>query len=100
MFLNAVASALLTAQSEGQFPCIFRCAESSAQASEPYVLPDRLFAAFGGASTAPLGSLSVAYLLASIGVYLSLIYQIRTRTPTASGAQAPPPAFPLPAPVP
>ncbi len=96
MFLTAAASALLTAQSEGQFPCIFRCAESNAQASEPYMLPDSLFAAFGGASKVALGLLSVAYLIASIGVYLSLIYQISTRTRSASGAEASARGFGLP----
>ena len=96
MFLNALASALLTAQSEGQFPFIFRCAASSAQDSEPYMLPVSLFATFGGASKVALGLLSVAYLIASIGVYLSLIYQISSRTRSASGAEAPARAFGLP----
>jgi uncharacterized protein len=96
MFLNAVASALLIGQSEGQFPFVFRCAESSAQDNKPYMLPDSLFAALEGAPSVALGLLSVVYLIASIAVYLSLIYQIGTRTRNASGAEAPARAFGLP----
>src|SRR5436309_9210329 len=96
MFLNAVAPALLTGQSERQFPFVFRCAESSAQDSKLYMLSDSIFAAFGGAPSVALGLLSVVYLIASIAVYLSLIYQISTRTRNASGAEAPARAFGLP----
>jgi membrane protease YdiL (CAAX protease family) len=96
MFLNAVAPVLLTGRSEGQFPFVFRCAESSAQDSKVYMLYDSLFAAFGGVPSLALGLLSVVYLIASIAVYLSLIYQISTRTRNASGAEAPARAFGLP----
>jgi membrane protease YdiL (CAAX protease family) len=96
MFLNAVASALLTGQSEAQFPFVFRCAESSAQNSKLHMQPDSLFAVLEGAAKVAWGLLSVVYLIASIGVYLSLTYQIGTRTRNASGAEAPGRTFGLP----
>src|SRR5205823_1672205 len=96
MFLNAAASALLTVQSERQSSFVFRFAESSANASKPYMLSDGLFAAFGGAPSVALGLLSAVYLIASIAVYVSLTYQISTRTRNASGAEAPARAFGLP----
>ena len=60
------------------------------------MLPDSLFAALEGAPSVALGLLSVVYLIASIGVYLSLSYQISTRTRNASGAEAPAHTFGLP----
>jgi CAAX protease family protein len=96
MFLNTAPSALLTGQSEGQFPFIFRCAESSAQDRKLYMLSNSLFAAFGPGPSVALGLLSVVYLIASIGVYLSLTYQISRRTRNACGAEAPARAFGLP----
>ena len=64
--------------------------------ANPYMLPDSLFAALEGAPSVALGLLSVVYLIASIGVYLSLSYQISTRTRNASGAEAPAHTFGLP----
>ena len=96
MFLNAVASALLTGQSEGQFPFVFRSAESSAQNSKPYMLSDNFFAVLGATPSVAFGLLSVVYMIASMGVYLSLTYQISARTRDPSGAEAPARAFGLP----
>jgi len=48
-----------------------------------------LFAASGAVSSSVLGLLlSLLYLLASLYVYISLIYQISARTPEAFGADA------------
>jgi hypothetical protein len=60
------------------------------------MLPHSLFVALESAPSIALGLLSVVYLIASIGVYLSLSYQISTRTRNASGAEAPARAFGLP----
>jgi membrane protease YdiL (CAAX protease family) len=96
MFLNAVASALLTGQFEAQFPLVIRSAESSAQNGGSCTLFDSFFAAFGAAPGVAFGLLAFVYLIASVGVYLSLTYQISTRTRNLSGTEAPTRAFGLP----
>ena len=55
-----------------------------------------IFAAFGPAPSLALFLLSALYLIASLCVYVSLIYQISTRIRTASGDDAPTRAFGLP----
>ena len=55
-----------------------------------------LVAAFGVAPSLALGVLSALYLIASVGVYLSLIYQISIRTRTLRTADAQARAFGLP----
>ena len=80
MFLNAVASALLTGQSEGQFPFVFRSAESSAHTASPTCYPRTSSRPSGATPSVAFGLLSVVYMIASLGVYLSLIYQISART--------------------
>jgi membrane protease YdiL (CAAX protease family) len=60
------------------------------------MLSENLYAAFGAAPSLALGLLSLLYLIASTCVYVSLIYQISTRTRSASGADAPARAFGLP----
>ena len=96
MFLKIVAFALVTRQFEGQFHFVFRCGESSAQESRPYMLSDSLFAAFGAAPSVASGLLWFVYLIASIAVYLSLTYQISTPTRNTSRTETPARAFGLP----
>src|SRR5436189_2057540 len=55
-----------------------------------------VFATFGAAPSLALFSLSALYFIASLCVYVSLIYQISTRIRSASGADAPARAFGLP----
>ena len=54
------------------------------------------FATFGAAPNLALGLLYFFYLVASICVYISLIYQISTRARKSSGIDAPARAFGLP----
>ena len=54
------------------------------------------FATLGAAPSVALSLLSFLYLIASICVYVSLIYQISTRLRSASGTDAPARAFGLP----
>ena len=54
------------------------------------------FGAFGVAPSLALGLLSFVYVIGSICVYLSLIYQISTRTRSAAETEAPARAFGLP----
>src|SRR5258708_18651861 len=56
----------------------------------------KVFAAFGAAPSLALGLLSALYFVASLCVYVSLIYQISTRIRSASGADVPARAFGLP----
>jgi membrane protease YdiL (CAAX protease family) len=53
-------------------------------------------ATFGAAPNLALGLLSFLYLIGSICIYLSLIYQISRRTRNAAEADAPPRGFGLP----
>jgi membrane protease YdiL (CAAX protease family) len=55
-----------------------------------------VFAIFGAAPSLALGLLSALYFIASLCVYVSLIYQISTRIRSASGADVPTGAFGLP----
>src|SRR5947208_11059427 len=55
-----------------------------------------LFATFGAVPSLALGLFSALYFIASLCVYVSLIYQISTRIRSASGADAPARAFGLP----
>src|SRR6266704_2024543 len=55
-----------------------------------------VFATFGAAPSLVLGLLSALYFIASLCVYVSLIYQISTRIRSASGADVPTRAFGLP----
>jgi len=55
-----------------------------------------LFATFGAVPSLALGLLSALYFIASLCVYVSLIYQISTRIRSASGADASTRAFGLP----
>src|SRR6266705_5265722 len=55
-----------------------------------------VFVTFGAAPSLALGLLSALYFIASLCVYVSLIYQISTRIRSASGADAPARAFGLP----
>ena len=55
-----------------------------------------VFATFGAAPSLVLGLLSALYFIASLCVYVSLIYQISARIRIASGADAPARAFGLP----
>ena len=55
-----------------------------------------IFATFGAAPSVALGLLSALYLIASLCVYVSLIYQISTRIRGASDTDLPPRAFGLP----
>ena len=55
-----------------------------------------VFATFGAAPSLALGLLSALYFIASLCVYVSLIYQISARIRTASGADVPGRAFGLP----
>lgn len=57
------------------------------------MLSGNLFAALGAAPSLALGLLSFLYLIGSICVYLSLIYQISTQTRKAAEAEAPTRAF-------
>ena len=59
----------------------------------PYENP---FAAFGTAPSLALGLLSFVYVIGSICVYLSLIYQISTRIRSAAETDGPARAFGLP----
>src|SRR5213079_709924 len=54
------------------------------------------FATFGAAPSLALFLLSALYIIASLCVYVSLIYQISTRIRSASGADVPAGAFGLP----
>jgi CAAX protease family protein len=60
------------------------------------MLSGNLVDAFGAAPSFALGLLSVLYLIASLCVFSSLIYQISTRTRNVAGADAPARAFGLP----
>ena len=60
------------------------------------MLSGNLFAAFGVAPSLALGLLSALYFIASLCVYVSLIYQISTRSRKASVADVPARAFGLP----
>jgi membrane protease YdiL (CAAX protease family) len=60
------------------------------------MLSGNLFTAFGAAPSFAWGLLSVLYLVASLFVYSSLIYQIGTRTRDVAGADAPTRSFGLP----
>src|SRR4029453_19513670 len=55
-----------------------------------------VFATLGAASSLALGLLSALYFIASLCVYVSLIYQISTWIRSASGADVPTGAFGLP----
>ena len=55
-----------------------------------------VFATFGAAPSLALGLLSALYFIASLCVYVSLIYQISARIRIASGADVPARAFGLP----
>jgi membrane protease YdiL (CAAX protease family) len=55
-----------------------------------------VFATFGAAPSLALGLLSALYFIASLCVYVSLIYQISARIRIASGAEIPARAFGLP----
>src|SRR5437867_6829808 len=55
-----------------------------------------VFATFGAVPSLALGLLSALYFIASLCVYVSLIYQISTRIRSASGADVPTRAFGLP----
>ena len=55
-----------------------------------------VFATFGAAPSLALALLSALYFIASLCVYVSLIYQISARIRSASGADAPERAFGLP----
>src|SRR5207247_10075986 len=55
-----------------------------------------LFATFGAVPSLALFLLSALYFIASLCVYVSLIYQISTRIRSASGADVPAGAFGLP----
>ena len=55
-----------------------------------------VFATFGAAPSLALGLLSALYFIASLCVYVSLIYQISTRSRKASVADVPARAFGLP----
>src|SRR4029453_15766252 len=55
-----------------------------------------VFATFGAAPSLALGLLSALYFIASLCVYVSLIYQISTRIRSASGAAVPTGPFGLP----
>ena len=55
-----------------------------------------VFATFGAAPSLALFLLSALYFIASLCVYVSLIYQISTRIRSASGADVPTRAFGLP----
>ena len=60
------------------------------------MLSGNLFAAFGVAPSLGLGLLSALYFIASLCVYVSLIYQITTRSRNAATADAPARTFGLP----
>jgi len=60
------------------------------------MLSGNLFAVVGAAPSLALGLLSFLYLIASVCVYLSLTYQISTRTRNASTADTPARTFGLP----
>ncbi|HEU0208673.1 MAG TPA: type II CAAX endopeptidase family protein [Candidatus Udaeobacter sp.] len=96
MFLNAVAPSLLARQSEAKSLFALKCAETSVQGSTAYVPYDSLFAAFRAVPSIAAGLLSAAYLIAGMAVYLSLIYQISTRTRSASRDETPARAFGFP----
>src|SRR6476660_8601842 len=55
-----------------------------------------VFATFGAAPTLALGLLSALYFIASLCVYVSLIYQVSARIRISSGADPPARAFGLP----
>ena len=60
------------------------------------MLSGNLFAAFGVAPSLGLGLLSALYFIASLCVYVSLIYQITTRSRNAATADASARTFGLP----
>jgi membrane protease YdiL (CAAX protease family) len=60
------------------------------------MVSENLFAEFGVAPSLALGLLSALYFIASLCVYVSLIYQISTRSRKASISDAPARAFGLP----
>src|SRR5438094_4788060 len=60
------------------------------------MLSGNVFATFGAAPSLALVLLSALYFIASLCVYVSLIYQIGTRIRSASGADVPTRAFGLP----
>jgi len=60
------------------------------------MLSGNLFAAFGVAPSLGLGLLSALYFIASLCVYVSLVYQISTRSRNAATPHAPARAFGLP----
>src|SRR6478609_1783153 len=60
------------------------------------MLFENVFATFGAAPSLALSLLSALYFIASLCVYVSLIYQISTRIRSASGPDAPTGAFGLP----
>jgi membrane protease YdiL (CAAX protease family) len=60
------------------------------------MLSGNLFAAFGVAPSLGLGLLSALYFIASLCVYVSLIYQITTRSRNTATADAPARTFGLP----
>ena len=60
------------------------------------MLSGNVFAIFGAAPGLALSLLSALYFIASLCVYVSLIYQISTRIRTASGLDVPTRAFGLP----
>jgi CAAX protease family protein len=57
---------------------------------------ENVFTTVGAAPSVALALLSFLYLIASLCVYVSLVYQISTRIRSASGAEAPARAFGLP----
>src|SRR6516225_11542948 len=60
------------------------------------MLVGNVFVIFGAAPSVALALLSFLYAIASVCVYLSLIYQISTRIRSASGTEVPVRAFGLP----
>jgi CAAX protease family protein len=60
------------------------------------MLSGNVFATFGATPSLALSLLSALYFIASLCVYVSLIYQISNRIRSASGADAPTSAFGLP----
>jgi membrane protease YdiL (CAAX protease family) len=60
------------------------------------MLIGNVFATFGATPSLALSLLSALYFIASLCVYVSLIYQISNRIRSASGADAPTSAFGLP----
>jgi uncharacterized protein len=69
---------------------------SAHSTGKPNMLHDTLFVALEVAPTLALNLLWFVYLIASLGVYFSLTYQIGIRSRNVSGAEAPARAFGLP----